>query len=179
MELKDKSRYLSSWKTIGDFGSSPGPWMLEIWLRAKRSLRRLGRSERGRSEEIVVKELRSSFNSVRLFGMSLNTGVLFIASGMHDRLLRERSRILSKGVKGITLANPSYDSSVSSSSRDVILSKPVSRVSSSGTSREVNLLPLKRRECSLGRPRHITSTLFRDSKRFLERLRSSISVSDC
>ena len=158
--------------------------MLEIWLRAKRSLRRLGRSERGRSEEIVVKELRSSFNSVRLLVMSLDAGVLFMVSGMHDRPLRERSSVLSKGTKGITLANSSHDSSVSSSSRDVMLSKPVPRVpsclsTSTGTSKEVNLLPLNRRECSLGRPRHITSTLFRDSKRFLERLRSSISVSNC
>ena len=132
---------------------------------------------------MVVKQLRSSFSSVRQLGMSLDAGVLFMVSGMHDKPLRERSRVLSKGVKGITLANPSHDSSVSSSSRDVVLSKPVPKVpsclsTSTGTSKEVNLLPLKRRDCNLGRPRHITSTLFRDSKRFLERLRSSISVSD-
>ena len=38
--------------------------------------------------------------------MSLDAGVLLMVLGMHDRPLRERSRVLSKGVMGITFANP-------------------------------------------------------------------------
>lgn len=49
IELKDKSRYLIFSKTVGVSGQLSGPlsglWMLEIWLRARRSFWRFGKRE--------------------------------------------------------------------------------------------------------------------------------------
>lgn len=165
---------------MGVSGSSSGPWMLEIWLRARRSLRRFGRRETGRTEEMLVNTLRSSFSSVSLGVRIFVICVSPILWGMEDNWLRDRSRIWREGKRGRILASSSHESRVSSSSREVILSNPVPREPSSLstsalTSNEENLLPLMRRERNLGRPRHIASTLWSDSNRFRERLRSSIS----
>jgi len=180
IELNDKSRYLIFSKTMGVSRSSSGLWMLEIWLRARRSFWRFGRRETGRMEEILTNMLRSSFSSVSDWVRIFVIGVPPISWGMEDSRLRDRSRVWREGKRGRIMASSSHESRVSSSSREVILSNPVPREPSSLstsalTSNKENLLPLMRRERNLGRPRQIASTLCSDSNRFRERLRSSIS----
>ena len=180
IELKDKSRYLIFLKTMGVSGPPSESWMLEIWLRARRSFRRFGKRETGRTEEILANMLRSSFSSASIGVRIFVIGVSSISWGMEDSWLRDRSRVWRQGKRGRILASSFHESRVSSSSSEVILSNPVPREPSSLstsalTSSKENLLPLMRRERNLGRPRHIASTFWSDSNRFRERLRSSIS----
>lgn len=147
------------------------------------SFRKLGRKETGKTEATLENRLRSSLSSTRFGGKILNVGVPPILSGMEVIPFRERSRILREGKSGRTLARSSHDSSISSSSREVMLSKPVpkdpsSLLTSAFTSSEENLFPLILKKRSSGKPRQIASMLCRESKRFRDKLRSSISAPD-